>query len=238
MGYPVPTFGGEKQVITSASTAFSDPNYTTSPIPVGIASLMQGGASGGPWMLNYAITTNPGYNLLNGNNSYIYTGYDYIFSPYFGDAAKTMYDCATQSTPAHRTCGNEADLVLTQDARRWVPPDEVFTYTIAIQNQGGLDANNLVLTDTLGLGTSLITASLPGGNCAGLGHQISCTLALFPRWTTITATLAVTSPLQSGLTVNLAGAHSDQNDFTPQDNIGVTLYVAVGTPTFLPMIGR
>jgi uncharacterized repeat protein (TIGR01451 family) len=240
MGYPMdpqPDFNGERQVVTSAASAFSDTNQL-SPYPIGIVSRMQFGASGGPWMLNHAIDNNPAHNLLNGNSSYLYTGHDYIFSPYFGEVAKTMYLCAAQSTPTHRTCGNEADLAVTQSARRWVLPGQAFTYTIAVLNQGALDANHLVLTDTIGLGASFITASLPGGNCTRLGQQVSCTLAFIPRWTTISATLVVSSPLQSGTTVNLAGAHSDQNDFSTQDNARVAYSVAVGTPTFLPMIGK
>ena len=239
MGYPMnaPNFNGERQVVTDASTAFSDPNMQ-SPAPIGIASTMGGGTSGGPWMLNHAIDTNPVHNLLNGNSSYLYTGYRYIFSPYFGEVAKTMYFCAKDSTPTHRTCGNEADLAVTQASRRWVLPGQAFTYTLAVHNQGALDANHLVLTDTLGTGTSFITASLPGGTCSRVGQQVTCTLAFVPKWTTISATLVVTSPLQKGLTVNLAGARSDQNDFSTQDNAGVVYSVAVGTPTFLPLIGK
>ncbi len=127
---------------------------------------------------------------------------------------------------------------MTQASRRWVLPGQAFTYTLAVHNQGALDANHLVLTDTLGTGTSFITASLPGGNCSRVGQQVSCTLALVPKWATISATLVVTSPLQKGLTVNLAGARSDQNDFSTQDNAGVAYSVAVGTPTFLPLIGK
>lgn len=239
MGYPMnaPNFNGERQVVTDASTAFSDPKFQF-PAPIGIASTMGGGTSGGPWMLNHETDTNPTHNLLNGNSSYLYTGYRYIFSPYFGEVAKTMYLCAKDSTPTYRNCGNEADLSVTQSSRRWVLPGQAITYTLAVYNQGALDAYNLVLTDTLGLGTTFITASLPGGNCTRLGQQVSCTLALVPKWTTISATLAVTAPLQSGTTVNLAGARSDQNDFSTQDNARVAYSVAVGTPTFLPLIGK
>jgi uncharacterized repeat protein (TIGR01451 family) len=241
MGYPVypqPQFNGQKQVISTASSAFLDYGNPYPPIPIGIASTMQGGASGGPWMLNFDITTAGGYNLLNGDNSYMYTGQNALYSPYFGDVSKTMYDCATQSTPTHKTCGSDADLALSQSARSTVLPGEPFTYTLMVQNWGALDANHLVLTDTLGLGTSLVSASLPGGTCASLGRNIFCRLALFPRWTAIAATVAVTAPLQTGATVNLAGARSDQNDYTPQDNVGVPLTVIVGRTTFMPVIGK
>lgn len=242
MGYPLKPsslFDGQKQVISSASYVFTDSNFTDPPpYPIGMPSLMQEGASGGPWMLNHAITTTAGYNLLNGGNSYIYRSLEAIYSPYFGAVSKTMYDCATQSTLTHRTCGNEAELVLTQSARSTVRQGEAFTYTLAIQNQGALSGAHFVLTDTLGLGTSLISARLPGGSCSSLGRQVFCTLALLPRWSTITATLAVTAPQKIGATVNLAGARTDQNDFTPQDNVGVPLTVIVGKTMFFPVIRR
>ena len=69
-------------------------------------------------MLNQAITTTEGYNLLNGQNSYIYSSQEAIYSPYFGEVSKSMYDCATGSAPAHKTCGNEAELALSQSARQ------------------------------------------------------------------------------------------------------------------------
>ena len=197
MGYPVkptPPYNGQKQVISEASTAFYDANQTIPPIPVGIVSQMQNGASGGPWMLNQAITTTEGYNLLNGQNSYIYSSQEAIYSPYFGDVAKSMYDCAAGSASAHKTCGSEAELALSQSARSAVLPGQPFTYTLVTQNWGAPDAVHLVLTDTLGAGTSIISASLTGGACAWLNRNIYCTLALFPRWTTITATLTVSAP--------------------------------------------
>ncbi len=245
MGYPSdpqPPFYGQKQVITTASHAFNDPNMSPPPYPIGINSTMGHGASGGPWILNYSITANAGYNLLNGNNSYIYDTtprQDIIYSPYFGDVSRTMYDCAAGSTPTHRTCGSEADLALRlSSSRSAVLPGELFTYTLVVDNWGALDANHLVLTDTVAPGTSIITASLSGGSCAWLNRNIFCLRPLLPRWTTITATLAVAAPPGNGPALNLAGARSDQNDYTPADNVGIPLIVIVGQPTYLPQILR
>jgi uncharacterized repeat protein (TIGR01451 family) len=241
MGYPMepsPQFDGQKQVISTAAGAFPDPNFPSPPTPLGIPSMMKGGASGGPWMLNHAITSAPGFNLLNGENSYMYSGYDVIYSSYFGNTAKDMYECATQSTPTYMTCGSEAELALRQSARSTVQPGELFTYTLVAENWGALDAHHLVLTDTIPAGAAPITASLPGGTCSWLNRNIFCLLTLFPRWTTITATVAVSAPLQTGASVNLAGVRSDQNDFTPLDNTGVPLTVMVGEPIFLPAIRR
>jgi hypothetical protein len=53
---------------------------------------MTGGSSGGPWILNFSGQAG-GTNYLNGNNSYRYTMHPQeLFSPYFGDAAKLLYD--------------------------------------------------------------------------------------------------------------------------------------------------
>lgn len=247
IGYPTNFQGGFRQIITEASTAFTDTAFTP-PAPVGITSTMRAGASGGPWMINFSIGEVGGANLLNGSFSYFAsTGEDRTYSPYFGDDAKALYDCAIQSTPDRKTCGNEADLVLTQAASSLlVLTGDPLTYTLAIYNQGSLTATNVIITDVLPLAVSLRDAGLPGGSCgaadAGGGGNtvVTCTLGMLPRWTSITATLAVTMPLQVGEVTNIASVISDQPDKTPLDNLNRQVTVMVLDPyrSFFPFIAH
>lgn len=85
-GYPAaPPFTGELMVQTEASYAYPG-TVNCNPKPVGIGCDMTGGCSGGPWILR--LGTN---NYLNGNNSYRRnTKPEEMFSPYFGNAARSL----------------------------------------------------------------------------------------------------------------------------------------------------
>ena len=100
MGYPAAyPFTGNYQVICAASFAYNDKSLG-SPYPTGIGCDMTGGCSGGPWILAFGSG-----NYLNGQNSYRYTDHPKeLFSPYYGDAAKSLYDCVVNSTPSVARC--------------------------------------------------------------------------------------------------------------------------------------
>jgi V8-like Glu-specific endopeptidase len=92
IGYPAAfPFDGTQQHICTASFAFNDKNMNK-PYPVGIGCDMTGGASGGPWVINFSGDAGSA-NYLNGHNSYRYSeGPEEMFSPYFGDAAQSLRD--------------------------------------------------------------------------------------------------------------------------------------------------
>jgi hypothetical protein len=53
---------------------------------------MTRGSSGGPWIRKFSGVAGSA-NYLNGNNSYRYTSHpEEMFSPYFGEGAKTLYE--------------------------------------------------------------------------------------------------------------------------------------------------
>ena len=98
IGYPAaPPFDGRRQQICSAPFAYNDPpSNTDDPInqnnlPVGMGCDMTPGSSGGPWIINFSGDAGSA-NYLNGNNSYRWSKPEELFSPYFGDAAKTLWD--------------------------------------------------------------------------------------------------------------------------------------------------
>ncbi|UCE00148.1 MAG: hypothetical protein JSV42_05360 [Chloroflexota bacterium] len=98
-GYPsAAPFDGFTMQICAGSFARNDPNFSF-PAPMAMGCDMTGGASGGPWIINFSGT--PGNsNYLNGNNSYRYKD-DLleIYSPYLGDVAKDLLDFISDSTP-------------------------------------------------------------------------------------------------------------------------------------------
>ena len=91
-GYPTYTpFDGKWQFICTGPFAYND-NNLNGPYPVGMGCDMTRGSSGGPWIKDFSGVAGSA-NFLNGNNSYRYTGHPQeMFSPYFGDAAKTLWN--------------------------------------------------------------------------------------------------------------------------------------------------
>ena len=91
-GYPTYTpFDGRWQFICTGPFAYND-NSLNEPYPVGMGCDMTRGSSGGPWIKDFSGVAGSA-NFLNGNNSYRYTSRpEEMFSPYFGDAAKTLWD--------------------------------------------------------------------------------------------------------------------------------------------------
>lgn len=108
IGYPsAAPFDGSSQQICAGSFAYEDsgmddPSTDLDPVPVAMGCDMTQGSSGGPWILN--ISGNLGQtNLLNGNNSYRYTFHPKeLFSPYFGNAAFSLYDDLITSTSTNK----------------------------------------------------------------------------------------------------------------------------------------
>jgi V8-like Glu-specific endopeptidase len=88
MGYPAaPPFNGQRQQISAGSYAY-DGSVGASPAPMGIGSDLTGGSSGGPWIWRFGSG-----NHVNGVNSYRRSTHPQeMFSPYFGNAAKALFD--------------------------------------------------------------------------------------------------------------------------------------------------
>ena len=91
-GYPSDApFDAKWQYICSGPFAYNDTNLNE-PYPVGMGCDMTHGSRGGPWIKDFSGVAGTA-NFLNGNNSYRYTSHpEEMFSPYFGDAAKTLWN--------------------------------------------------------------------------------------------------------------------------------------------------
>ena len=92
LGYPSSApFDGKTQQICAGPFAYTDSSMP-SPSPISMGCDMTQGSSGGPWILSFSGKVGQ-TNFLNGNNSYRYSFHPKeLFSPYFGDAAKSLYD--------------------------------------------------------------------------------------------------------------------------------------------------
>jgi len=89
MGYPAEgsDFDGQSMMETESSFAYNG-SRSCSPQTVAIGSNQTGGCSGGPWIWRFG-----GGNYVFGHNSYRYTSRpEEMKSPYFGDAAKSLYN--------------------------------------------------------------------------------------------------------------------------------------------------
>jgi len=89
-GYPAASpYNGQWMYCTASSTSKTDTRC--SPNPVGKGSSKTPGCSGGPWVLNFQAAAGA-TNYVNGHFSYYYTSQPLqSFSPYFGDAAWSLY---------------------------------------------------------------------------------------------------------------------------------------------------
>lgn len=92
-GYPAGApFNGQRMQINAASFAYNG-SVGANPAPVGMGNDLTGGSSGGPWIWRFGSG-----NYVNGVNSYRRTkNTKEMFSPYFGNAAKSLFDALTKA---------------------------------------------------------------------------------------------------------------------------------------------
>jgi V8-like Glu-specific endopeptidase len=107
-GYPAPDprfppvnppFDGEHQEICAATWATNDMGFFGPPT-IGVGCDQTGGASGGPWIVDYSGLPSSGtqvFNLLNGNNSYKYLAPNHlrVYGPYFTTGAINLLTAAS-----------------------------------------------------------------------------------------------------------------------------------------------
>lgn len=102
IGYPASApFNGAKQIICAASWATSDSATT-----FGIGCDATGGTSGGPLIRLLKPGLTGAANYVNGLNSYKYTTTQplALYSPYFGNSAKSHIGCLINSGPGQFKC--------------------------------------------------------------------------------------------------------------------------------------
>lgn len=95
-GYPAAgSWSGEVIIASAASYNLDDTPDGCTPATMGAGWGQAGGSSGGPWVHIYKPQQSGNNNYINGVNSYFYTNPDQplqIYSPYFGNEWKSLYD--------------------------------------------------------------------------------------------------------------------------------------------------
>jgi len=94
-------------------------------------------------------------------------------------------------------------------------------YTLTIANRGPLAASNIVVSDGLPTGVTLIRTSASQGSCTGTVN-ITCSLGTLANGATATVTLA-TTPTLAGVVTNVAAVNSPTPDPIILNNYSVLL---------------
>ena len=109
------------------------------------------------------------------------------------------------------------------------------TYTIVVTNHGPAVASNVVVTDVLPPGATLVSATTTQGSCAGTS-TIVCTVGTLSPSGSATITLAVTFPPTTTTFSNTATVASANPDTNPGNNSSTAdLAPAAAIPTLSPL---
>ncbi len=223
--------------------ALDDPDYTTDQDIVLVVAALDGvlandsDPDSGPSALTAVQQTSPTDGLLTFNSD---GSFDYTPNTGFAGVdtfTYTAFDGADDSAPATVTItviGPSAELgVIISDWPDPMPQGGRLTYSIAVANNGGLDATGVVLTDTLDVNVSFVSASLPA--CSETGGVVTCTLNTLTTGTSTTVVVEVdVTPAFIGTISNTAVVTLNEGDPIPANNtdIETTTVVALGTYIF------
>ncbi len=118
------------------------------------------------------------------------------------------------------TADNQADVSIVKDANGSVVAGESIAWDLNVANAGPADAINMVVTDTLPVGTTFNPVG-SDPRCSAAGSTVTCTVPVFAAGTTDTFTINVdvaSSVADLTTLVNSAGISSDTDDPDPTDN--------------------
>jgi large repetitive protein len=129
-----------------------------------------------------------------------------------------------------------ADVAIVKSANLTAAfPGGAATYTVVVTNNGPGPAANVVVTDVLPAGTTLVSASSTQGTCTGTSTVI-CTIGTLPATLTATITLNVTLPTTPGPVSNTATVTSTDADSAPTNNTSTVAVTVVGPTAAIPTL--
>ncbi|HEX8410357.1 MAG TPA: hypothetical protein VF883_15945 [Thermoanaerobaculia bacterium] len=140
------------------------------------------------------------------------------------------------STTATNVTRQVADLSIakTANATEFVPGAPA-VYTLAVTNNGPGPASNVVVTDILPAGTTLLSATTTQGSCSG-SATVTCTLGTLSALATATIALEVRLPLTPGPVMNSATVTSSDADPTPANNAATAIITVTAAPAGIPTL--
>jgi uncharacterized repeat protein (TIGR01451 family) len=106
------------------------------------------------------------------------------------------------------------------------------TYTITVVNNGPDYAIDVILSDTLPLGASFVSASSSQGTCTQASDTVTCEIGGVAKGATVTVSIIVTAPNIEGTITNAASVSSISNDPDNTNNNGNTTVNII--PPFIP----
>ena len=127
-------------------------------------------------------------------------------------------DPADNSASAGTTVDPVADLSLTNfDTPDPVPPGELLTYTLEVENGGPQDATGVQLVDDLPTDVAFESAVPSQGSCSESVGTVECALGTLGAGQSATVEIRV-RPQATGSITNQAGVASDAHDPSPSNN--------------------
>lgn len=126
-----------------------------------------------------------------------------------------LYVASDQRIDGITVFNTTADLsIVKQDNVDPVTPGGSITYTLTVTNNGPSNAQNVMVTDALPAGMTLIDAAVavPGMSCANSSGSVTCSVGNLPTMAAATISLQVSAPMTAGMITNTATVTADQID--------------------------
>jgi uncharacterized repeat protein (TIGR01451 family) len=189
-------------------------------------------ASGTGWSCSHAsgVVTCINPTLANGANSSVLIT---VTAPSTAGSiinTATVTSVVTDPTPANNTNiaqtttvnAPSANLALTNtDSFDPIFTNRTMTYALRVTNSGPQTANNLILTDSISLGT-ITAVSGDGWSCAHTATTATCTKSSLSTGVTAnTVSVSVTAPASAGTITNAASVSATEADPDPANNTSI-----------------
>jgi uncharacterized repeat protein (TIGR01451 family) len=142
---------------------------------------------------------------------------------------------ATNNTCSITVVAAQSDVSIAQTGPATVVGKANITYTLTVTNAGPSPAANVIVGDTLPVGTTLVSAtpSPAGSSCSGTS-TVSCSLGTLAAGGSATVVLVVAGPSRSGTVANTATVATDTLDSNLANNtstVTVTVTVMAAPPS-------
>jgi uncharacterized repeat protein (TIGR01451 family) len=148
-------------------------------------------------VFSYAVRYNANWGVDNPNNAWYYgdTLWDGVYNP--------------EDAGVLTVLETVADLSLLKEGPGTVTNGETFTYTLTVENLGPDAAVNVLLTDTLPLSVTFVSATAP---CMETGGVVTCGLGDIAADGSVVIEIVVIAPETAGTLTNTAVVASDTSD--------------------------